>query len=939
MPTARAVQGIHLVVKSINFMNPSPSLRNIRFEANVFGEPSLRTGKKDHAEGLTMDKERIAEHHRTDAALRESEARWRTLVDTAPDAIVSIDRSGIMTTCNEAALRMFGYAREEMLGRNVSLLMPSPHREAHDHYLDQYHSTGVRKVIGFWREVSGRRKDGEEFPLEVSVSETQVGGQHSFTGILRDLTERKRVEARLKEQAHLHSFCARIGKHLIESRDLADMLRGCTQTMVDDLGAAFARIWILNEQDNVLELQASSGLYTHVNGRHARIPLGSLKIGRIAAERRPTLTNHVIGDPCVPEQEWARREGMVAFAGYPLIIDDHVVAVMGMFSRKALSESTLNAMAVVADQIALGIQRKRAEQALIASEGKFRYVFETAGVCIFEEDWSAIRDLFHDLRAQGVMDLRAHLDRHPHLVTDAIPLVKITDVNDYTLQLFKAPSKAVLLGSLDRVFVPETARIFKEELIAVWDNRNLYRDQAPVRTMTGEDLTVSFSLVIPKRDTDWKRIMVTLTDITDLSLTEAALRESEERLRSFSCQLEQLVEERTAELRQSQDRLRGLATELNLTEQRERKRLAVELHDHLQQMLVLGRIKLGHGKRLVESIPDCAKMIGETDALLSEALTYTRTLVAELSPTVLRDHGLPMGLKWLGEYMQKHDMTVTVTVMEEPLTLPDDQALLLFQSVRELLMNAWKHAQTATAEITMNTEDGRLRIEVRDHGQGFNVSAAETHRATGLAAKFGLFSIHERMKALGGSFTIESAPRQGTTAKLTLPLRAPSQAAKDVLPSQVALEVSGTHRAWPLPDGGAKAHVRVLLVDDHAMMRQGLRTMLESSPDVQVVGEACNGEEALASVERVRPTVVVMDINMPKLNGIEATARLKSRYPDLIIIGLSVNAEEENQEAMKRAGASRLITKEAAVEQLYAVIQEISCKNANVYQASGKTNG
>src|SRR5262249_28389274 len=164
-------------------------------------------------------------------------------------------------------------------------------------------------------------------------------------------------------------------------------------------------------------------------------------------ERKPNLTNQVIGDPCVPEQEWAQREGMVAFAGYPLVIDDHVVAVMGMFSRSPLSESTLKAMALVADHIALGIQRKRTEQALIASEGKFRYVFETAGVSIFEEDWSAIRDLFSGFRAQGVTDLRAHLDRHPHVVTDAIPLVKITDVNDYTLQLFKAPSKEVLLGS------------------------------------------------------------------------------------------------------------------------------------------------------------------------------------------------------------------------------------------------------------------------------------------------------------------------------------------------------------------------------------------------------------------------------------------------------------------------------------------------------------
>src|SRR5262249_56690031 len=202
--------------------------------------------------------------------------------------------------------------------------------------------------------------------------------------------------------------------------------------------------------------------------------------------------------------------------------------------------------------------------------------------------------------------------------------------------------------------------------------------------------------------------------------------------------------------------------------------------------------------------------------------------------------------------------------------------------------------------------------------------------ATGLAAKFGLFSIHERMKALGGSFTIESALGQGTTARLTLPLRGSSQAVKAVSPSHVSPEVPGTHTASLLPDGGTKEQICVLLVDDHAMVRQGLRSMLESYADVLVVGEAGNGEEAVASVERLRPTVVVMDINMPRLNGIEATARLKSRYPDLIVIGLSVNAEEENQKAMQRAGASRLVAKDAAVEQLYAAIKEFSCTRASV---------
>ena len=105
--------------------------------------------------------------------------------------------------------------------------------------------------------------------------------------------------------------------------------------------------------------------------------------------------------------------------------------------------------------------------------------------------------------------------------------------------------------------------------------------------------------------------------------------------------------------------------------------------------------------------------------------------------------------------------------------------------------------------------------------------------------------------------------------------------------------------------------------------------MLESYADVEVVGEACDGEEALVCAEQLNPAVVVMDINMPKMNGIEATAHLKARYPDLTIIGLSVNAGEENQQAMKTAGATSLITKEAAVDQLYAAIQETASRGAS----------
>ena len=109
--------------------------------------------------------------------------------------------------------------------------------------------------------------------------------------------------------------------------------------MVEHLGAAFARIWTLNREEEMLELQASAGMYTHIDGPHSRVPVGSFKIGKIAQERAPHITNDVQTDPRVSDKEWAKREGMVAFAGYPLLLDDRLLGVMAMFSREELPKT------------------------------------------------------------------------------------------------------------------------------------------------------------------------------------------------------------------------------------------------------------------------------------------------------------------------------------------------------------------------------------------------------------------------------------------------------------------------------------------------------------------------------------------------------------------------------------------------------------------------
>ena len=123
-----------------------------------------------------------------------SEAWLRAIVDCAVDGIITIDELGSITDLNPAVLRLFGYAADELIGQNVKILMPEPYHAEHDVYLRNYRETGVRKIIGIGREVAGKRKDGSVFPLDLAVSEVQRGGRRMFTGIVRDISERKRIE-------------------------------------------------------------------------------------------------------------------------------------------------------------------------------------------------------------------------------------------------------------------------------------------------------------------------------------------------------------------------------------------------------------------------------------------------------------------------------------------------------------------------------------------------------------------------------------------------------------------------------------------------------------------------------------------------------------------------------------------------------------------------
>ncbi len=172
-------------------------------------------------------------------------------------------------------------------------------------------------------------------------------------------TINKQAEAEQTRMQTLRADAAEILQHPTETQELLQEVAGL---LVQRLDAAFARVWTLDSTGTILELQASAGLYTHRDGAHSRVPVGQYKIGKIAQERRSLVTNQVLGDARVHNQEWVRREGMIAFAGFPLMREDRLLGVVALFAKHKLSPAEVNVFESVANLLAQALARKRAEQ-------------------------------------------------------------------------------------------------------------------------------------------------------------------------------------------------------------------------------------------------------------------------------------------------------------------------------------------------------------------------------------------------------------------------------------------------------------------------------------------------------------------------------------------------------------------------------------------------
>jgi len=294
------------------------------------------------------------------------------------------------------------------------------------------------------------------------------------------------------------------------------------------------------------------------------------------------------------------------------------------------------------------------------------------------------------------------------------------------------------------------------------------------------------------RDSNGKvvRWLGTNTDITEQLQVQEALRQAnerlEERVRERTVELTEMVRALQNEIHQRREaeqqlhaayeqlsvragQLRALTAELTLAEQRERRRLATILHDHLQQLLVGAKLRVAVLARKGDKLINDAA--AEIDKLLTESIRASRSLTTELDPPVLHEKGLRAGLEWLADWMRdKYAFCVRMVAPEPFAELPPDITVFVFESLRELLFNAVKHGQVSEADVLIRQAgENLLQVEVIDKGVGFD--PASMMGSPKKEGGFGLFSIRDRIGLLGGEMRVNSEPGKGTRIEFTVPFR------------------------------------------------------------------------------------------------------------------------------------------------------------------------
>ena len=870
----------------------------------------------------------INERKQAEADLRESEQRWAVTLASIGDAVIATDTGGRVTFMNKMAEELTGWRMDQAAGepaQQVFRIVNAHTGETVDDPVNEVLRSGT--VSGLAGHTVLLRKEGGQVPIDDSGAPIR-DGEGRIQGVVlvfRDITERQSAEQALREsemqvRRKLESVLSPEGDlGVLELADLIDT--ASLQSLMDNFYAV-ARIpmSIIDLTGRVLVGVGWQEICTRFHRVHpdtCRNCLESdldLSTGLAQGEYRLYQCRNHMWDVVTPLFVAGRHVGNI-FTGQ-FFFEGEVVD-RSLFRAQASAYGFDEQEYLAALDRAPRLSRETVQRAM-------SFFLKLADM-ISQLGYSNVklaRLLTERNRlTESLQENRAKLERisrQRQLALDAArlgwwhydPVARKYAWDDRCKEIlgiagYSSPNEE-LLGRLH----PEDLPSVTSRLQAALDpfNPQPYSAEHRINLPDGAIKWIEAHGIASFAEIDGSRqatsFVGTVADITERKRMEQALRQLNENL-------EQRVSERTelAETRSKQ--LQALSVELIEAEERERRRIANLLHDDLQQLLASAKMQLQMASANLPGHP----MLVNVGQILEEAIAKSRSLSHELSPPVLHHSSLSAALHWLIRRMgEQFGLQVELATHTPQQVRNAPLKRYLYRAVQELLFNIVKHSGVKRAHVAITGVNGSLTLTVSDQGSGFDPDALdESSQKVG----FGLLTIRERARYIGGHLSIESSPGQGSRFTLTVPL-GHADAGEEPFPSSAA-----DHRisasAMDKHQVGAGG-IRILFADDHKVMRQGLILLISGQPHIQVVGEASNGQEALEQVRLLRPDVVLMDISMPEMDGIEATRRIKSELPQVRVIGLSMHEEDQIVKTMREAGADAFVSKTASPAELLKAI-------------------